>query len=85
MLIKKSESRAIVSDSLRPHGPYSPWSSPDQNTGMDSFPSPGNLSNPGVEPASLASPAQAGRFFTPEPPGKPLYLTPRPQILYYLF
>ena len=27
--------------------------------------------NPGIEPASLASPALAGRFFTPEPPGKP--------------
>ena len=32
------------------------------------FPSPGDLPNPGIEPASLAL---AGRFFTPEPPGKP--------------
>ena len=31
------------------------------------FPSPGDLSNPGIE---LASPALAGRFFTTEPPGK---------------
>ena len=30
------------------------------------FPSPGDLPNPGVEPASLAL---AGRFFTTEPPG----------------
>ena len=29
--------------------------------------SPGDLSDPGIEPAS---PALAGRFFTPEPPGK---------------
>ena len=29
-----------------------------------SFPPPGNLSNPGVEPASLASPALASGFFT---------------------
>ena len=28
------------------------------------FPSPGNLPNPGIEPASLTSPALAGRFFT---------------------
>ena len=35
------------------------------------FPSPGNLPNPGIEPASLVSPALAGRFFTTELPGKP--------------
>ena len=28
------------------------------------FPSPGNLPNPGIKPASLTSPALAGRFFT---------------------
>ena len=33
------------------------------------FPSPGDLPNPGIEPASLAS---AGEFFTTEPPGKPV-------------
>ena len=32
------------------------------------FPSPGDLPDPGIEPAS---PALAGRFFTTEPPGKP--------------
>ena len=32
------------------------------------FPSPGDLLNPGTEPASLAL---AGGFFTTEPPGKP--------------
>ena len=36
------------------------------------LPSPGNLPDPGIEPTSLASPALAGRFFTTEPPGKPL-------------
>ena len=30
---KWSESHSIVSDSLRPHGLYSPWNSPGQNTG----------------------------------------------------
>ena len=32
------------------------------------FPSPGDLSEPGIEPKSLAL---AGRFFTIVPPGKP--------------
>ena len=38
------------------------------------FPSPGDLSNPGIEPTSLVSPALAGEFFTKVPPGKPLYM-----------
>ena len=36
------------------------------------FPNPGDLPNPGIEPASLMSPALAGRFFTTEPPGIPM-------------
>ena len=35
------------------------------------IPSPGDLPDPGIKPMSLMSPALAGRFFTPEPPGKP--------------
>ena len=36
------------------------------------FPSPGDLPIPGMEPASLLSPALAGRFFTSGAPwGKP--------------
>ena len=35
---------------------------------MELPPPPGDLSNPGIEPAS---PAMAGRFFITEPPGKP--------------
>ena len=34
-------------------------------------PPPGDLSNPGIEPASVASPPLAGEFFTTEPPAKP--------------
>ena len=34
------------------------------------FPSPGDLPNRGIEPAS---PALAGGFFTAEPPGKPTH------------
>ena len=33
----ESESRSVVSDSLRPHGIYSPWNSPGQNTGVGSL------------------------------------------------
>ena len=36
------------------------------------FPPPGDLSDPGIEPVSLASPALAGRFFTTAPPAKSL-------------
>ena len=32
----ESESRSVVSDSLRPHGLYSPWNSPGQSTGVGS-------------------------------------------------
>ena len=35
------------------------------------FPTPGDLPDPGIEPASLVSPALAGRFFTTGPLGKP--------------
>ena len=34
------------------------------------FPPPGDLHDPGIQPASLASPALAGGFFTTSPPGK---------------
>ena len=32
-----SESRSVVSDFLQPHGLYSPWNSPGQNTGVGSL------------------------------------------------
>ena len=51
--VKWSESHSVMSDSLRPHGLYSPWNSPGQNTGVGSisllqgiFPTQG--SNPGL-------------------------------------
>ena len=37
-----------------------------------SFPTPGDLPDPGIKPACPVSPALAGGFFTTEPPGKPL-------------
>ena len=35
--IYERESRSVVSDSLRPHGLYSPWNSLSQNTGVGSL------------------------------------------------
>ena len=35
------------------------------------FPSPGDPSDPGIEPMSLAPPALAGKFFTLHPLGSP--------------
>ena len=32
-----SESGSVTSDSLQPHGLYSPWNSPGQNTGVGSL------------------------------------------------
>jgi len=32
--ISESESHSVMSDSLQPHGLYSPWNSPGQNTRM---------------------------------------------------
>ena len=34
---QKSESHSVMSDSLQPHGLYSPWNSPGQNTGVGSL------------------------------------------------
>ena len=33
---------------------------------------PGDLPDPGIKPSFPMSPALAGRFFTTEPPGKPM-------------
>jgi len=44
------------------------------------FPSPGDLSNPEIEPMS---PVLAGGFFTNEPPGKPLYMASA-RLIYFI-
>ena len=36
-VLKWSESRSVVSDSLQRHGLYSPWNSPGQHIGVDSL------------------------------------------------
>ena len=64
-----SEGRSVVSDSLQPHGPYSPWNSPGQNTGVGSLSLlQGNLPNPGIKPRS---PELWADSLPTEPQGKP--------------
>ena len=69
---------SAISDSLQP-----PWTVANQaplSAGFSRqeywsglpFPPPRNLPDPGIKPASLASPAWAGGFYTAEPVGKPL-------------
>ena len=65
----ESESHSVVSDSLRPHGLYTPWNSPGQNIGVGQpFPPPGDLPNPETEPRSTALRADS---LPAELPGKP--------------
>ena len=67
-LQSESETRSVVSSSLWPHGLYSPWNSPGQNTGVGIFSSPGDLPNPGIE---LRSPVLQVDSLPAEPQGKP--------------
>ena len=65
-----SKSCSALSNSLRPHGLYSPWSSPGQNTGVGTFfPSPGDPPKPGIE---RRSPALQADSLPAEPQGKPV-------------
>ena len=56
----ESESRSVVSDSLWPHGLYSPWNSPSQNTGVVAVPFSRGSSQP-MEWTQVS--CTAGRFF----------------------
>ena len=69
-LLCESESCSVVSDSLWPHGLniYSPWNSPGYNTGVEPFPSPGDLPNPGIE---SRTPTLQADSLSSEPQEKP--------------
>ena len=54
-----------------PQAPLSMGFSRQEDWNRLTFPSPGDLPDPGIEPTSLVSPALAGGFFTTEPAGKP--------------
>ena len=47
------ESDSVISDSLRPHGLYSPWNSPGQNTGVGGLSLLQGSSQPSTGPRSL--------------------------------
>jgi len=65
----ESESRSVMSDSLRSHGLYSSWYSPGQNTGVSSqFPPPEDLPNPAIEPMC---PTLQVASLSAKPPEKP--------------
>ena len=70
---------SVVSDILRPFGLYlpdssSPWDFSGKNTGVNChFPLPGDLPDPGVEPATPVSPVLQADSLPDEPPRKPLY------------
>ena len=64
----------------------SPWTSPDQNTGVGPFPSPRDLPTPGIEPRS---PTLQVDSLPAEPQGKPqiaiLYVKNIFRLRHYLF
>ena len=57
---------------------FCPWDFPGKNT----FPSPGDLPDPGIE---AKSPGLAGRFLTTAPPGKSKKSDDRASILFFFF
>ena len=66
----ESESCSIMSDSLQPHGLYSPWNSPGQNTEVGSLSLlQGNLPNLKIE---SRSPVLQADSLPAKPPGKPV-------------
>ena len=65
----ESESRSVMSDSLQPHGLYSPWNSPGQNTVVGGL----SFSRGSSQPRSPkpTSPALQVDSSPSEPPAKP--------------
>ena len=53
-----------MSDSLQPYELLCPWDSRQEYRSGLPCPPPGDLPDPGIKPASIMSPALAGRFFT---------------------
>ena len=67
---------SATSNSLQPHGRRPPSSSAMEFSRQEywrglPFPTPGDLSDPGIEPGSLASTAWSSGFLTNVPSGKP--------------
>ena len=78
--LKRSGSRSAVSDSLQPHGVYSPWNSPGQNTGVGSH----CFSRESSQPRDWTQVSHiAGDSLPAEPPGKPKILWGYPQFFFH--
>ena len=72
MVESESESHSVMSNSLHPHGLYSPWSSLGQNTGVGSHsPLQGIFPTQGLNPGLPAFQADSVLF---EPPRKPHFI-----------
>ena len=67
LLVTKSCPTLMTSWTVAFQVPLSMWFPRQEYWNGLPFPSPGDLPDPGIKPAS---PALAGRFFTTEPPGK---------------
>ena len=66
MHCRESESRSVVSSSLPPHGLYSPWNSPGQNTGVGSLSFRGSS-----QPRDRTQISRIAHSLPAEPQGKP--------------
>ena len=74
-----SLSPSVVSNSATPwtaahQAPLSTGFPRQEHWGGFPFPTPEGLPDPGIKPTSPASLLMAGRFFTAEPPGIPVYI-----------
>ena len=72
MCLKLLQSCLMLCDSMDYSQPESTGFSRQEYWSGLPCPPPRDLPDPGIEPGSLISPTLAGRFFTTEPPGKPL-------------
>ena len=71
LLVSVSESRSVVSNCLQPHGLYSPWNSPGQNTGVGSLSLLQGIFSTRIEPRS---PALQADSLPAEPQEKTYYI-----------
>ena len=82
-LVTKSCATLVTLWTIQPARLLCPQNSSGQNTGNGLlFPTPGDLPDPWIEPASCAL---AGRFFTTEPLGKPDITIATPNSSSFLF
>ena len=86
-IYSESGSHSVMSNSLQPHEPYSPWNSPGQNTGVGSLFLLQQMSPPRNQ--TQGSPALQVDSLPAEPSGKPncvyIYMTINIYIYMYIY